>query len=455
MLLKISIGEILQGSVLKTLGLRYDNNVIYNEHIRTRRFITRCNDHVVISDNLSEINADSDLEINADAQDFYLRYGFIAPPFTLYKNVYLLAPYIGVVMSNPLTFKTLYPVRHSFDNENAQHQVETGPQLLADLQHSLAQNESDYQVLFSGGLDSSLLLGISNQLNKTRCAIHCFMASMPQETTKAKKMCADTATVFKHVSIESDLSAVAGDFIRLTLEPVADKIALVIPALVTAAKAETGLAVLDGQGADSLFCGLPHDKLYDLYRRRGVRALSTFGTFLPVWKNKSSHLGRKIYRATKVLKCLAAPTPAAMLIQSLAEDTAIILLADNEVIQYLESELAELSKNLDDFHLVIRYLFMFRILPAREMQKYLLAESLNYAFKLPFLEKTMVDKYFYLDASCSIKQGIYKYPITCLAKTFWPGFLNSSRTSPFQVEFTTEKLTVKQFSLNCILKKTQ
>lgn len=453
MIIQASVNEIVQFGMLETIGLRVDNNVIYNEHIRKRLFMTRCEDNVVISDSLREIKSLTGLEINPDARDFYLRYGFITPPFTLYKNVYLLAPYVGIVLSSPLTFEIVYPEKSFSKNNYVGSGNDIAEQLVADLESSLLQSEGDYQVLFSAGLDSSLLLGISNRLNKTRYALNCFMASMPEESVKAEKMCAETETVFKKVSVGHDLSSVASKFTALTLEAVADKIALVIPALIAAAEADPDLTLLDGQGADSLFSGLPHDKLYDLYHRRWLRRLCKVAGILPVWKNKSSRIGRKLYRTTKVLKCLSSPTPVLMLLQSLKEDSSVKLKSCNEVENFLIRELTQIEKVFGDFHLVIRYLFMFRILPAREMQKYLLAESSGFKFKLPFLEKCIVDKYFYLDARNSIKQGVYKYPITVIAKKIWPKFLTSSKTSPFQVEFTTEKQTVKQFSLNTILQK--
>ena len=90
---------------------------------------------------------------------------------------------------------------------------------------------------------------------------------------------------------------------------------------------------------------------------------------------------------------------------------------------------------------------MFRVLPAREMQKYIIAHNNGYRFKLPFLESEFIERHFYMPSDRAIKNGIYKHPMTKLAQIHWPGFFKDSKTSPFQVDFSTGNIGIKELSL--------
>lgn len=446
MKVKECVTKIMAGEALRGLSLKVEGDVIYNTDIQRRLYMAFGDGEVIISDNLHEIENEFPLIIYDDAKAFYQRYGFILPPFTLYKGIYRLAPYLGICLTPPFRCMTRYPeiVQGNRDKITVRSEIED------DIRKILNDVDGNYQVLFSGGLDSSLLLGVAHELGKAEAAINCFMSSMPEESIRAQTMCESKGIPFRKVLVSDDLTEIARQFIHLTAEPVADKIALVIPALLSTPGVRISSTILDGQGADSLFSGLPHDKLYDLYSKSLYRNLGRLLGWIPVWKKKNSPLGRKLYRITKVLHCLAAPKAVPMLIRSLVENEAVTLSADNQVQNRLNQELNSVHQRLGDFHLVIRYFFMYRMLPAREMQKYALSESLGIVFKLPFLETETVNKYFYVSPSFSIKERVYKHPIVSAAKQYWPGCFNSSRTSPFQVEFETGGLSVSEFSLNTI-----
>lgn len=446
MILQTSISSLLAGEAIESLALHVDNGVIYNEDIRKRLYICFLGQSVIITDNIAEIKKETGLTVSKNAKEFYQRYGFINPPFTLYDNVYLLAPYIGIFLSDTFKCVTRYPkvIRLEGSTTELQRKIQN------DIKDNLRKEKGKFQVLFSGGLDSSLLLGIAHELGMTTTAVNCFMSSMPEESIRAQKMCESKNIPFRVVRVNDDLTVVARKFIDYTAEPIADKIALVIPAIFTEQEEERKETILDGQGADSLLSGLPHDRLYDFYTKKGYHLLGQCLGWFPVWKNKKNPLGRCLYRITKSLNCLGAANPVAMIIRSLVENETELLSPDNHVQKWLNKELNSLYNHLGDFHLVIRYFFMFRMLPAREMQKYTLAESFGYRFNLPFLEKNFVTKYFYLLPSNSIKSGVYKYPIVTAAKKYWPEFFRDSRTSPFQVDFKTSGETITEFSLEYI-----
>ena len=51
-----------------------------------------------------------------------------------------------------------------------------------------------------------------------------------------------------------------------------------------------------------------------------------------------------------------------------------------------------------------------------------------------------------------MKKGLYKYPITKLAQKYWPGYFESSKTSPFQVNFKIGTTDLKQYSIDFVNK---
>ena len=344
-----------------------------------------------------------------------------------------------------LNFKVLYPVdsKVSFGNDK---EFET------ELENDLFQilNEVDehksYAVLFSGGVDSSVLLTLANELGKVKSAINCFMPSMSNETSKAFQMCSSKGIEMQKIIIDTDLTAIAESFVEEFSEPVSDSISMVIPEILDKSDISPGQLVLDGQGADSLFSGLPHDKVADLYSIKILRAIFRPFAFVPVYQNKESSIGRLIYRITKVIKCMSHNNASNMLVESLVEHHNVKLSDSNEVMVHLKKDLAVLSSRFEDFHMVIRYIFMFKILFAREMQKYLLSEKNGFEFSLPFLQNDFIAKYFYAPPCLSISKPQYKLPLLNLAKKYWPDFFNTSKTSPFQVEFTVEDTNIKDFS---------
>ncbi|SUB83913.1 Asparagine synthase (glutamine-hydrolyzing) [Pragia fontium] len=436
---------------IQSMGLIIKSDAIFNESLTTRLYLCYFNNDIIISENVSELVDKIDAEIDRDAAEFYIRYGFIFPPFTLYKNIFLMSAYTGFSLSKPLETSTILPEKPLPAEESRNYSANVQDDLIT----SLEKNSGKYNVLFSAGVDSSVLLGMAIQLDKAENAINCFMSSMPEESHKAKKMCELKEIPIQTISVRHDLENQANEFLNITSEPISDKIALVIPTIINDLNLDKSLFILDGQGADSLFSGLPHDKLYNLYHKKLVRLIARPFSILPIWENKKTRAGRLLYRITKVLKCLSSTSDEELLAHSLVEESDKKISSNNKILQQFYSEINILKKELKDFHLVIRYIFMFRILPAREMQKYILSQQQGYQFKLPFLETDFIKRHFYISSHQSIIDNIYKYPMTKLAKHYWPGFFKDSKTSPFQVDFNTGSLGIKELSLNHISIKTK
>ncbi|WP_159565622.1 asparagine synthase-related protein [Budvicia diplopodorum] len=431
-------------TIINSMNLTRKDDFITNNSLTNRLYITYFDGKIIISDRLKELINEIGAKIEPDAADFYMRYGFILPPYTLYSDIFIMAPYIGFSLSKQFGTTTLFPDNKEDVNTKI---VDYQEQIKADLIASLEQQSGPYNVLFSAGVDSAVLLGIAEQLNKVDNAVNCFMSSMPDESNKAGKICESKQIPIKIVSVSHNLESQANTFLNLAAEPISDKISLVIPAITDQLELDKNHLILDGQGADSLLCGLPHDRLYDLYHKKFIRFIAKIFSILPIWGNKKTKAGRLLYRITKILHCLSSPSDSEMLLNSLVEERNQQTSRGNIIVKRFYDEIEILKDELNDFHMVIRYIFMFRIIPAREMQKYIIANNNGYRFKLPFLENNFIEKHFYIPSNQTIKYGIYKYPMIKIAQTYWPGFFNDSKTSPFQVDFSIGNISIKELSL--------
>ena len=113
----------------------------------------------------------------------------------------------------------------------------------------------------------------------------------------------------------------------------------------------------------------------------------------------------------------------------------------------MREEICSLYDYYSDWDLVIRHVFLFRILPAREYQKYLMSARSGVKFVCPFLEDSVIEKYFFIDRDITNRQDVFKAPIVDIARRYWPGRFLNVATSPFQVDFSVSGGDVKRFSL--------
>jgi len=418
-------------------GLNLDVGEIYSDDINVRFFITIESKSLIISNNLAEIRLRTTSDVSTDAMNFYSKFGYIYPPFTQYKNVYLIVPYMAFSFkSNEITFShrnfSIFP-----------------PNVDVSLHDSLgdffSQNiEENFSVLISGGIDSSALLGFSNDKLQLGSAYMCDMSSIPKESQVANQQCESINLPFYLINLDKDLTHRAKEFMNETGELIYDPISVVFPELISqVCLADKKMHLIDGQGADSLLNGLPHNKLYNLWSKtKIIRPILKWFNYIPVYNSKSTPFQRKLYRVTKVLKCLSFESFESSLICSMTENDTPV----TDMEKTFFHDLVFLNKSYDNWNFVLRFVFLFKILPVREMQKYLLANKYNVKFHLPLLDKKIVHEYLGLDESLTVKNGVYKYPITRMAHEYWPDFFKNSKTSPFQVNYKIANGDVKSFS---------
>ena len=433
--------------ICEDIGIDVDG--IYVKSITERIFIYSMNSILYLADSLKDIDSNCSLTIESDAVNFYKKFNFIYPPFTQYRGVYLMVPLLKFSINErgvsfpklDLEKKVRSKVDHKLDIES-------------DIKKSLSKqlNSGNYSILVSGGIDSSVLLGWGSDNSVIKSAYMCNMSSIPNESLVAQKQCDSKSIELTLFDLDMDLTHRAEQFINETGEMIADPISVVFPELFSRLYTQhntESIYLIDGQGADSLFNGLPHNKLYKFWTLfRPVSIVFRPLKWLPAYTDRSTSYKRLIYRAVKVFKSLAFSSFAESLVFSLiVEDTK----NKSELEEYFEKEIVEIYNVLKDWDAVIRYIFLFRILPAREMQKYLLAEKYNIKIIAPFIDKNFIEQFIDLDRKYTVQNNIYKYPLTKLANEYWPSLFKKSKTSPFQVNFTLKTNSLSKFSLERLI----
>lgn len=405
--------------------------------IKDRLFLASDTDWIYITDNLRCIvDKIESLRINQQAIEFYQEFGFLLPPYTQYLNIFLVTPYKQFTVScNSVTYVAAYPQFPPAIELNS----------AIDDFFSKVDNKS-LDILVSGGIDSSALLGYLFENGYVKQAYMCKMSSLSSESERAERLCSSKGINFNLIDLDKDLSDVALKFINETGELISDSISIVMIELFHAISSKNNgeeVFLIDGQGADSLLNGLPLNKIYHLWLKLDKLRplLSLFSTF-PIYKDKSSSFKRKLYRFSKALKCLAQRDFHKAIIFALSE------VDDNKAdLSHLVNRLVEINQHFNDWHFSLRFFYLFDVLPAREMQKYLFAKSFNITLLAPFLDRELILSIFSTKNEVNIVNDVFKYPITKMAMQYWPGEFDTSATSPFQVNYSLGDQSIKSLSV--------
>lgn len=411
---------------------------IYTESIGDRLFISSDSECIYISDNLRQISDKKTTSaVNQSSLSFYKEFGFLLPPFTQYSDILFVTPFRRFLISrNSISFVSEYPKFPSTVDLNS----------AIDVFFSKVDTQK-LDILVSGGIDSSALLGYLNEQGKINKAYMCKMSSLDTESERAKRLCRAIGIDFNLIDLDKDLSAVASNFLEESGELISDSISIVMLELFQNISIKNGgkpISIVDGQGADSLLNGLPLNKVYQLWKKfNKIRPFVRFFSNIPIYKDKSTSFKRKLYRFSKAVKCLS---------QTEFYNAIIIGLSEVDVnhsdIKPLINRLQELYSHYNDWHFVLRYFYLFDVLPAREMQKYLFASKFNISVITPFLDEALIKSLISTENDKTIVNNTFKFPITKMAIQYWPEEFKGSATSPFQVNYSLGDDDIKGLSVS-------
>jgi len=218
----------------------------------------------------SEVKAlQIDYELNLDALDTYLSFGFQVGQDTLFKGVQRLMPGHYCVIKNgqiregehwSFTAQETYPEYANFTEKEA---IEEAKRLLRDSVDIHLRSDVPLGLFLSGGIDSATILGLMSEYDTQSIKTFTigYDADVPDnELHHARKI----ATYFKTDHHERIINAQDWwhgfeNYVYHEDEPTANPSAVSLM-LLAEDTAKSVKVVLTGLGGDELFCGYPHHR---------------------------------------------------------------------------------------------------------------------------------------------------------------------------------------------------
>jgi len=395
--------------------------------------------------------------LNDDALAAYLGAGFIAPPFTLFENIYIIPSYSLISINDSLlTIKNYYPDDYDSLKYTGFADIKDFESFLQEIiieELGVIDEKINIICTLSGGADSSLILKIlSNIVPKDKItSITCVMTGLESEAKKAEdisRLLRITNRQYKYT--KNDSGKILTEFISKYNTPVYDPICPIYTSMIESLNDDIDFSektniIVEGQCADSVLLGLPHNFLLQLYNPQFSILSRSINSLVPVVKNKNRFYKRLIYRFKKIVSSLGQSTWIDCLLKSLD----LNVLSMSPYIKHLRKQLSEYYQHYGSIHKAIAHFFMFRIIQVREMQKYAVLPH-NYKVVIPFADTRFVCRAFKTKESFFIERGKRKKPIFDLVEKYFPNFYSKQKTTPFYVEY---KVSNRQIELNKKLKE--
>jgi len=237
-------------------------------------------------------------------------------------------------------------------------------------------------------------------------------------------------------NFSSKIKYYANFFLEESYEPLQDPIAPIYLNIIEQNSNQENNIFFDGQGADSLLMGLPHNLLVMLYSPylNKIFILLNLLFFINVVPN--SRIKRLYYRVGKIFKALS-------------KNNWIDCFLSTLEIEKSNPFYKDLSKKLKEFYYYfnckqksVSFFFMTVVLDAREMQKYRFINK-KHKIVLPFLDQKLIEKVFSTPTQFFFSFIFKKKPIYTFVNKF-KFKINRFKTSPFFVNY---KITKKQYDI--------
>ncbi|MCC8020203.1 MAG: hypothetical protein LIO85_10590 [Rikenellaceae bacterium] len=366
---------------------------------------------------------------------FYRNTGLVFAPYTVFSDIYRVPVFSAIsIEQDALAFKPIYP-------SGGEDKIDQ--KIFEDKIKSIIKTEtgkSDETVLLhGGGADSTFLMGLCRELGIDMTVLTCVMTGMEGESALATRISERLGYYNEiHNCKPEKLRQIVDDYIEDKLEVVSDPAMPIITEMLYGKRAES---IIDGQGADSLLLSLPFCKLLRLYNKKlswiykPVRMVLSY-----INTSKETSLGRKVYRIKKVINALSQPDIEDCLLSSLGFPDSC---SGFEYYKDIKEQFRNVFSFYKDKYKALSYIFIFKILPVRELQKYENIKSRNIQTCLPFLDPQFIDyifncKVIELYDGKDVKKPIFRY-----IENKIPNFIKKNKTHPFFVEYSSNETGIE------------
>lgn len=211
-------------------------------------------------------------EINLEALDYYLTFGYIPAPLTIYKNVFKLMPAHVLIFRNREVriekyWQLDYEKKISITEEEAEKEI---LELLLDAVRVRLYSDVPLGVFLSGGIDSSVVVGLMSRVYNQR--IKTFSIGFDESDYNELKYARNIANFFNTDHNEFVVKPNALDVLPMLIErygePYADP-SCIPTYYVSKMSKQYVTVVLNGDGGDELFAGyeryqaMAYSKVFD------------------------------------------------------------------------------------------------------------------------------------------------------------------------------------------------
>jgi asparagine synthase (glutamine-hydrolysing) len=200
-------------------------------------------------------------ELNKDAITYYLHTNFIPEPITIYKNIFKLKAGNYIKISNKAIEQKPYSKPITFTNTKSNISVlDAKKEIRQLLEKSVAYrliSDVPYGTLLSGGVDSSLVTAIAQQVGggKLKTFTIGFQDGWLDESKHARKISSHFGTEHYELILDiNDSISLIDNIFTVYDEPFGDTSALPVM-LVSQLVKQNAKMVLTGDGGDELFMG--------------------------------------------------------------------------------------------------------------------------------------------------------------------------------------------------------
>jgi len=361
--------------------------------------------------------------VNHEAIYHYLSFLAVPCPHTFYKNIYKLAPgtFLKISKLGYLSYHTWYSI--PFLEHAIKDPLEIIEHLLKDSVKKRVEADVPVGILFSGGVDSSMIVALASQFNHNLTTVTAAFDNGDNELEEARSI----AQLFKthHCEVMISEKEAFHAFVSVMYhqdEPLGDPTS--IPSYICAhILRQQGVKVaLLGEGADELFCGYEDYIKYlnthqwfvlsqkmpgvirELCAYTGAHLIpSRYQDIITHWKNGDPLFYSSVFVFPEFLK------------------KNILSKQDYNSCFGIKEQYQELTSNTVDYiQKISRLEFKTRLaeLLLMRVDKMLMAHGIE--GREPFLDRALVEYVINLPLSYKYKDGITKYALKKIAKKFLP-----------------------------------
>jgi hypothetical protein len=422
------------------VGVPSTEKIQFNDFLRSHFFFVE--DHeMVISRSLPALltlRLERGLvnEFNGECLSAYHDAGLVLPPFTIFSDLFQVPALSELIQADAgytlnyfgLWTKDAIPFSSADD-------------LFVELRQAVVRGVppgEDSQIIctVSGGADSAVLLSIvCEAVESSRISgLTCRMPGYEAEIDRAKKIgsrCGIEIQVYPADDIrpEEIVDQYVQSHANLVFDPVVPVITAMLRKCIGNHPPSARVLVVEGQGADTVLIGLPHNAVLAYYRRQ-CWPIFWFGSLLLPRPSEWLQLNyRSGYRIVKVVRILAERNWRHAFLRSLEFDRT----AYPNLYSLLDQMLQTMYKASGDRHKTIMLFFLY-ILQAREAQKYhLLPQGVD--ILLPFMDLVFMQRCFVTPTTFFFRGTKRKIPINEKVRNLFPGLFSSEQTTPFAVRY--------------------